>query len=97
MRIVFKGKHSVGEAAESVLSILKLFKERYGIECFKNINLDVALMDQQGQDVELVDSASNEVLSTFEVYKSLEEQAKMPKTQTSSDHQYLKLVVDNTK
>lgn len=91
MKIVFKGSHTAGEAAESVLSILKLFKDRYGIRNFRNLNLDLTLLDNQGQDVELVDASTSEILSVFEVYKS----STTEKTPKRIGH--LTLVVDNTK
>ena len=87
MRIVFQGNQSTEDAASSLLSILKLFKERYGIDNFREMNLQMTLMDEGGEDVELIDASTSEVLSVFEVCKSSELEEK---------ESHLKLVVDNT-
>lgn len=94
MQIIFQGDHSSEEAAESLLSILKLFKDKYDIQNFREINLDLVLLDNQGHDVELVDASTAEVYGVFEVYKSsvLAEEAA-----TNDEKPNLKLVVDNTK
>lgn len=92
MQILFHGDQSADEAADSLLSILKLFKERYGISNFREMHLDLTLMDTEGQDVELVDAGTSEVLGLFEVYKTGEYQPK-----ARNEAPMLKLVVDNTK
>lgn len=93
MQIMFHGNQSAEEAAESILSILKLFKERYGIGNYREMNLNLTLLDTEGQDVELVDATTSEVLGVFEVYKSGEyQEAKNDDAQPN-----LRLVVDNTK
>jgi len=93
MHIVFQGQQTTEEAAESLLSILKLFKDRYGISHFKEMRLNMTLQDDSGEDVELVDSSTSEVLGVFEVYKSGEPPEKT-KTQMPP---HLRLVVDNSK
>ena len=92
MQIMFHGNQTAEEAAESLLSILKLFKERYGIAHYREMHLNLTLLDFEGHDVELVDAATSEVLGLFEVYKSGElEHAK------NDSGPMLRLVVDNTK
>lgn len=92
MQIMFHGNQSAEEAAESLLSILKLFKERYGIGHYREMHLNLTLLDTEGHDVELVDASTSEVLGLFEVYKSGEIQ------QAHNDERpMLRLVVDNTK
>jgi len=93
MRIMFQGTHSTDEAAESVLSILKLFKERYGISSYREMHFNLTLQDNEGHDVELVDAATSEVLGVFEVYKTGE----LRQLQAKNGSPELKLVVDNTK
>ncbi|WP_419418974.1 hypothetical protein ACNVED_10520 [Legionella sp. D16C41] len=92
MEIILQGKHTNEEAAESLLSVLRLFKEHYQITQFREIRLTVTLLDDQGDDVELVDSETNQVYRTFEVYRKgceLEsERTRRP---------VLQLVVDNTR
>jgi hypothetical protein len=96
MHVVFQGYQTTEQAAESLLSILKMFKDRYGITHFREMRLNMTLQDNQGEDVELVDAATSEVLGVFEVYKSGE--APLPKFAANQPrHPELRLVVDNTK
>lgn len=91
MDIILQGEHSGDEAAESLVRVLQLFKERYQIVGFREIHLTVTLIDEQGDDVELVDSESNQAYRIFEVYRQgyeLDGKKSMP---------MLQLVVDNTK
>ena len=93
MHIVFQGEQTTEEAAESLLSILKLFKDRYGISHFKEMRLNMTLQDDTGEDVELVDSTTSEVLGVFEVYQSGQE----PPEAKPEITPHLRLVVDNSK
>ncbi|ARG96850.1 hypothetical protein [Legionella micdadei] len=91
MDIIFRGEHNSEEAAESLLSVLRLFKERYKIGNFREMHLSVTLVDDQGDDVELVDSETSQAYRTFEVYRKgyeLEGRKGQPS---------LRLVVNNTK
>lgn len=90
MQIRFHGKQSAEEAAESLLSIFKMFQERYGIKHYREIYLDVTFLDTEGHDVELVDASTSEVLGVFEVYKSGE-------YERLSNEPPIRLVIDNTK
>lgn len=91
MNIIFQGHQSAEEAVESLMSIIKLFKERYGVEQFREMQLDLTLMDEEGEDVELVDAQTSEVFRVFEVYKV--GGIRIPQKRQSG----LRLVVDNTK
>lgn len=91
MDISFEGRHNLDEASESVQRVFRLFKERYNIGQFREIHLLVTLVDEQGDDVELVDGETFEAYRTFEVYRQgyeLENRVGVP---------YLRLVVDNSK
>lgn len=91
MNIIFHDMHSDTEASESLASIIKLFKEQYNIKQFKEIELSLTLVDDEGYDVELVDSNSSEVYRRFDVYKhghAIERPDGQP---------LLQLVVDNSK
>lgn len=91
MDIILQGQHDGHEALESLEKVLQLFKERYRIEDFREIHLSVTLVDAQGDEVELVDSDTNQPYRVFEVYRSGYEfygRRGEPK---------LQLVVDNTK
>lgn len=91
MDIIFQGQHNSEEAAESLLSVLRLFKERYNIGQFREMHLMVTLVDDHGDDVELVDSETSQAYRTFQVYRKgceLSEKRNPP---------ILHLVVDNTR
>lgn len=91
MDIILQGDHSGEEAAQSLARILTLFKERYQIAGFREVHLMVTLVDEQGDDVELIDSETNQAYRIFEVYREgyeLEGKKGMPT---------LQLVVDNTR
>jgi hypothetical protein len=90
MQVIFKGEQSCEEVLDNLLSIVRMFKERYGIEDFRELQLSMTLMDKQGDDVELVDSRTSEVFRVFEVHKTGE--GIRPVQQPTQ----LKLVVDNT-
>lgn len=91
MEVYFRDKQQANDVAEGIMSILKMFSERYGIEDFREIQLSMTLVDSQGDDVELIDSVTNEVFKVFEVVKAGEE----PKLCRSQKPQ-LRLVVDNS-
>lgn len=85
MKIKFKGMQTTTEAADSVEGMLKLFKERYGIQHFDEVTLEMTLLNNLGEEVEIIDASTDEVFDVFEVYKTAG--YKKPR---------LKLVVDNT-
>ncbi len=91
MDIIFQGKHNSEEAAESILSVLRLFKEHYQIENFREMHLTMTLVDAQGNDVELVDSETSQVYRTFEVYRKTDELL------GRGNKPMLRLVIDNTR
>ncbi len=90
MDIIFQGQHSSEEAAESFLSVLRLFKERYHISQFREMHLSVSLVDAQGEEVELVDSETSTAYRVFEVYRKGNE------LKDRRGKPLLRLVVDNT-
>ena len=92
MEIIFEGRHDSDEAAESLMSVLRLFKDRYHIGQFREMHLSVTLVDEQGEDVELIDSDTAEAFRTFEVYRQGHEQSNRV-----SGRPALKLVIDNTR
>lgn len=93
MEIIFQGKHSEDEAIESLSSVIKLFKDRYHIKQFSEMHLVVTLVDENGEDVELVDGETEQVYRYFEVYR--EGQSVAPRR--GNKNAALKLVIDNTK
>jgi molecular chaperone GrpE (heat shock protein) len=91
MDIILQGQHNSDEAVESLERVLQLFKERYQINDYREIHLTVTLVDDQGDEVELVDSDTNQPYRIFEVYRKgyeLSGRKGIP---------LLQLVVDNTK
>ena len=91
MEIIFQGRHGSEEAAESLVSVLRLFKERYHIGQFREIHLSVTLVDDQGEDVELIDSETAEAYRVFEVYRDGQALTQ------AGGRPSLKLVIDNTR
>lgn len=92
MEIIFDGRHDGDEASESLTHILKLFKERYQIGQFREMHLSLTLVDDKGEDVELIDSQTNQPFRVFEVYRTQKAYA----FSKGVRHPSLKLVVDNT-
>jgi hypothetical protein len=90
MDIILKGKHDGQEAVASLERVLQLFKERYHVSGFCEIHLVVTLLDEQGEEVELVDSETHQTYRIFEVYRPGYELRGQKPTK-------LTLVVDNTK
>ncbi|KTD15152.1 hypothetical protein Lgra_0441 [Legionella gratiana] len=93
MDIILQGEHSGEEAAQSLARVLELFRERYHIAGFREIHLTVTLLDEQGDDVELIDSESNQAYRIFEVYRQGYELG----SNKGKKVPVLQLVVDNTR
>lgn len=91
MDIIFQGNHNSEEAAESLLHVLRLFKDRYKIGQFREMHLSFTLVDEQGDDVELIDSETAKAYRTFEVYRHGYEIA------GRKGSPMLQLVIDNTR
>jgi len=91
MEIIFHGRHDSAEAEESLLSVIRLFKDRYKIGQFREMHLSVTLVDEQGEDVELIDSETSEAYRIFEVHRQGQEHTKV------TGRPELKLVIDNTR
>lgn len=92
MDIILQGDHSGEETEQNLTSVLRLLKERYHIDHFREIHLTVTLVDSQGDDVELVDSETNEVYRTVQIYRTGHELSTGRNTRPM-----LQLVVDNTR
>ncbi|MCL9685497.1 hypothetical protein [Legionella maioricensis] len=91
MDIILQGQHNSDEAVESLERVLQLFKDRYQISDYREIHLTLTLVDEHGDEVELVDSETNQPYRIFEVYRKgyeLTGRKGIP---------MLQLVVDNTK
>lgn len=91
MDIILKGQHDGLETVASLERVLQLFKDRYSISDFREIHLTVTLVDEHGDEVELIDSDTNQPYRVFEVYRAGHEfpgRKGLP---------MLQLVVDNTK
>ena len=91
MDIIFQGKHNTEEAAESLASIIDFFNVHYRIHQFREIHLSLTLVDDQGHDVELIDSDTLQAYRVFEVYRQGYDIVR------GRGLPVLKLVVDNTR
>lgn len=92
MDIIFQGQHNTEETVENLISVLRLFKDRYHIEQFREIHLTLTLVDSHGDDVELVDSETSQVYRFFEIFRKGQEL-----TTGRSPRPMLQLVIDNTR
>jgi len=90
MEIIFQGRHDSEEAVESLVSVIRLFKDRYHIGQFREMHLSVTLVDGEGEDVELIDSETAEAYRTFEVV------SRGQRLTRGRGRPSLKLVIDNT-
>jgi hypothetical protein len=92
MEIIFDGQHDGEAATENLANIISLLKERYHIGVFREMHLSVTLVDAKGEDVELIDSQTNQPYRVLEVYQNQDAYA----VSNGIKHSGLKLVVDNT-
>jgi len=96
--IKFHGMHSTKEAKEAVSKMMDVLKDRYGISDFEDMLLNVTLYNEKGEEVELVNADSDEVLKLFEVHKNTPSHSPThfgkPNKRVAKEH--LRLVVDNT-
>lgn len=92
MDIIFQGNFNSEEAAENFLSVLRLFKDRYHISQFREVHLSLTLVNDKGEDVELIDNENGEAYRVFEVYRKGCELSTGRRK-----YPLLQLVVDNTR
>ncbi|OGV38469.1 MAG: hypothetical protein A3F46_01915 [Legionellales bacterium RIFCSPHIGHO2_12_FULL_42_9] len=91
MDIILHGSLNNEDTAQSLASVLQLLHDRYHINSFREIHLEVTLVDDEGNDVELMNNETNEVYRIFEVRQQSQELS-TERPVLSSIH----LVVDNT-
>lgn len=90
MEIIFHGRHDTDDAVESLQDAIRILHERYHIGQFREMHLSLTLVDEGGQDVELMDSETDQAYRTFEVYRQGQDLLK------GSGRPALKLVINNT-
>ena len=88
MEIIVQGQHNGVEAIATLQSVMQLLREYYSVQLFREIHLSLTLVDDCGQEVELVDQDTNQVYGLIEIRR---EPASQPRHMGA-----LKLVVDNT-
>ena len=93
MIIHFDGTHDNKEVEEGLASMLQIFKERYQICRYREIHLNFTLVDEQGFDLELVNEATQEPLTQFNICTSDRVEVLASKPSATN----LRLVVDNTR
>jgi hypothetical protein len=91
MEIIFHGQQNWRKTQESILGIIQMLHDQYHIEELREIHLSLTLMDDEGFDVELIDTETHESYRIMEVFKDISDFQKI--------RQYtpLTLIVDNTK
>lgn len=90
MEIIFHGRHDSQDAVDSLQGVIRMFNERYHIGQFREMHLSVTLVDEGGEDVELIDSETEQAYRIFEVCRQGEELLR------ASGRPALKLVVNNS-
>ena len=90
MEIIFHGRHDSSDAADSLQGIIRMLHERYHIGQFREMHLSVTLVDEGGEDVELIDSETEQAYRVFEVYRQGQELLR------ASGRPVLKLVINNS-
>lgn len=88
MEIIFHGRHDSTQATESLAGIIAMLEKRYQIGVFREMHLSITLVDETGEDVELVDTETDEAYRVLEVYQQSKH---IPKKKGRPD---LKLVID---
>ncbi len=73
MKIKFQGTHKTDEVIDSLAAVLRLFEEQYGVGNFNAIKLNLTLVNEEGEEVELIDAGTSEVFDVLEVHKSFDE------------------------
>ena len=91
MEIILYGEHSSEDITDNITDVLKWFKSRYNISRFSEIQLKLSLLDDQGNEVELMDNQTSKVYRVIEIYQ----QEKALAT-TRRFKPFLQVVVDNT-
>ena len=90
MEIIFHGRHDSDDAVKSLQDVIRLLNERYHIGQFREMHLSITLVDQGGEDVELIDTETNQAYRIFEVYRKEQELLR------GTGRPALKLVINNT-
>lgn len=92
MNIIMHGHHDSETTAANLSEVLRLLKEQYNIDHFREIHLVLTLVNAEGDDVELVDTDTSNVYRILEVYSSGNELS-------TGQHSrpLLRLVIDNTR
>lgn len=73
MKIKFRGQHNAEEVVESLAAILNMFEEQYSVIEFNDIKISLTLVNDVGEEVELIDASTSEVFEMLEVHKSLDD------------------------
>lgn len=91
MEIIFHGQQDWEKTQDSLLEIIQMLHDKYQIEQLKEVHLSLTLVDQQGFDVELIDSETQKAYRILEVFRNNQEYLRIKQSAP------LTLVVDNTK
>lgn len=91
MHIQIDGTHNKDELIEQFSTILQLFLQRYHVQQFREVHLDFTLIDREGEDVELVDNATDQPYRTMRICEQ------NPIKDAPSCHPPLQLIINNAK
>lgn len=91
MEIILHGQQDWAKTKDSLLEIIQMLHDKYHIEHLKEVHLSLTLVDQQGFDVELIDTETQQAYRILEVFRNNQEYLRVKQSAP------LSLVVDNTK
>jgi hypothetical protein len=91
MEIIFHGQQDWRKTQESILGIIQMLHDQYNIAQLREIHLTLTLMDDEGFDVELIDTETHESYRVMEVFRDHKDFQKVRQSAP------LTLIVDNTK
>lgn len=91
MEIIFHGQQDWQKTQECLLGVIQMLHDQYQIAQLREIHLSLTLMDEEGFDVELRDTETEEAYRIMEVFRNDNEYHHIRQTHP------LTLVVDNTK
>ena len=96
MEIILEGSFDSEQTCANLSTVLQLFKDRYHIESFSEVHLHVTLLDGQGEEVELINSETNETYRVFEVRQQFQPTS-APSHRSRVGDNGIHLVIDNTR
>ncbi len=94
MKIKFRGQHSAEEVLESLAAIMRMFDEQYSVLHFNDIKISMTMINDAGEEVELIDASTSEVFEVLEVHKSMDDES-LEDSDDDDEYSYIDLELEN--